>query len=165
MSAYRNLLTAVATVVGGNQPDPVNKPYWFSGKDLGDGSGVAGLAGAWWPPVETFSDTPVALIIPGNSKLQLPFPTQGKKEIESIVHVRVMVGHSDLPTMILTVADFHDVVPTAFDTHMQLLGSPNVLAANCDGPDLLEVEWGGSPYAALEFMVRIQRVLPVAYVG
>jgi len=103
------------------------------------------------------------VIIPGNAKLLMPYPTQGHKELEDTVHVRVMVGHSNLATMMLLVAAFHDVVPAAFDTHMTLFGSSNVLAASCDGPEWLEVEWGGSTYAALEFQVRIQRVLPVTY--
>lgn len=165
MSAYGNLLIAVAKVVGGNQPDAAGKPYWYSGKDKGDGSGVSGLAGAWWPAPEIVQDTPVALILPGPGKLLQPFPHQGQKQIEDNIHVRVMVGHADLQTMLLMVVDFHDLVMSAFDTHMQLFGSTGVSSANCGPPQVLEVEWGGSSYAALEFVVKTVRMLPVSYQG
>ena len=40
-----------------------------------------------------------------------------------------------------------------------------VLTASCDGPQFLEVEWGGSAYAALEFVIGVERSIPVTYVG
>jgi hypothetical protein len=165
MSTYGDLLKAMARLVGGNQPDATNNPYWFSGRDVGDSSGVAGLAGCYWPAPEVIQDTPVALILPVGGKLLQPFPTQGHKQLEDEVHVRVMVGHSDLPTMLTAVADFYDLVPATFDANMQLLNvAPNVIfAANCHPPQVLEVEWGGSAYAALEFPVLIQRNIPVTY--
>ncbi len=164
--SYPGLLQAVATVVGGTfvrtNPDGSG---WYSGKDSGDATGVSGLAGAFWPPPEIVQDTPVALVIPGNSKLLMAHPMSGRKDLQDQVHVRVLVGHTSLPTMLSTVAAFHDTVPTAFDSHMQLLGTSTVLTASCDGPQFLEVEWGGSAYAALEFVIGVERSIPVTYVG
>ena len=35
-----DVLDKVAQVIGGSQPDPFNRPRWFSGKDTGDGTGL-----------------------------------------------------------------------------------------------------------------------------
>jgi hypothetical protein len=164
MSAYVDLCAAVARVVGGTfQTTNADQSGWYSGRDAGDATGVAGLTGCWWPVPDVLPSAPVAMVIPGSSKLLLPFPIQGQKQLQSEIHVRVMVGHAPLPTMMLLVAGFHDLVPAIFDTHMQLFGSANVLAASCDGPDFLEVEWGGNTYAAAEFVIRVMRDLPVTY--
>lgn len=161
---YSNILAAVAQVVGGNQPDPTGKPNWFSGRDKGDSSGVASLAGCWWPPPEVLADTPVAIVLPGPSRLLQAFPMQGHKQVEDAVHVRVLAGHADLPTMLSLIAVFHDSIPAAFDTHMTLLGQPNVLAANCGDQEFLdEASWGGTVYIGLELVVRVERVIPVTY--
>ena len=172
--SYLDLLNAVARVVGGTQPSASQssvaaalQPYWFSGRDTGDSSGVAGLVGCFSLPTSTIDATPVAMVLPGpwRPNSNFPFPTQGHKFTEDDVHVRVMVGHDDEQAQMARLVNFRDTLPPAFDAHMQLFGSAGVSTAWSNEGDFLEVLWSGNVYFALQFVVRVQRSLPVAYVG
>lgn len=175
--SYQTLLNSMARVVGGTQPNaaqvaagsatlPALQPYWFSGLDTGDGSGVAGLAGCFSLPTETIGTTPIALVLPSSWLPLQPFPTQGKKYREDTVHVRVLTGHGDLQTEMAQLVLFADLVPTAFDTHMQLFGEPYVVTADCSEGSFLEIEWpAGTVYTCVEFVVKVQRAIPITYVG
>lgn len=166
--AYLDLLAAVARIVGGTQPDAAGQPYWFSGHDAGDASGVAGLAGCWSVPTETLGATPVGLVLPGpwRPDSTMPaFPTQGHKFSEDEVHVRVMVGHDSEQALMARLVNFRDSVPPVFDAHMQLLNTAGVASAWCNEGDFQEVMWGGNVYFALVFVVRVQRGLSVTYTG
>jgi hypothetical protein len=172
MSAYLDLLNAVARVVGGTQPDAAHatvpaalQPYWFSGKDTGDASGVAGLAGCSSLPPEVIQATPVGMVLPGPWHPLDATPIGGRKFTEDQIHVRVLVGHDDLTAQMARLVPFRDLVPPAFDGHMQLFNSAGVMTAWCADGDFMEVTWGGDVYVALVFIVHVQRALPVTYVG
>lgn len=172
---YFDLLKAVAQVVGGTQPSltqtsvsPALQPYWYSGVDAGDGSGVAGIAGCFSVPTDSIQATPVGMVLQGPWKPDTTVasgPRQGHKYSEEQIHVRVMVGHDDEPDLMAALANFRDTVPTAFDTHMQLLQTTGVMQAWCADGDFLEVEWAGNVYLSLVFIVTVLRALPVTYVG
>ena len=177
--SYQTLLNAVAQVVGGTQPNnsqtsalagpPDQRPYWFSGLETGDGSGVAGLAGCWSVAPDVFTNTPVGVVLPDGWTPQMigggqPFPRQGRKYREDVVHVRVMTGHTDLQSQMSSLVNFADLVPTAFDTHMQLFNQAGVDTADCSTGVFLEVEWPtGTVYMAVQFIVKIRRAIPVTY--
>lgn len=174
--SYQGLLNAVAQVVGGTQPNATQssvaaalQPYWFSGVDSGDNSGVSGIAGCFSIPTESLNNTPVAIVLPdGFVSLNLGggevFPRQGKKYREDTVHLRVMTGHADLQTQMAQLVAFADSVPTAFDTHMQLFNSSGVDTADCSTGVFLEVEWPvGTVYMALQFVLKIHRAISVTY--
>lgn len=169
--SYLTLLNAVAQVVGGTQPNSTLssvatalQPYWYSGADTTDGTGVAGLAGCFSLPTEQLNSTPVAMVLPDAWNPLQPFPTQGRKYREDLVHVRVMVGHTDLQTAFVQLVNFADLVPTAFDTHMMLFNQANVDTADCSAGSFLEVEWPvGTVYYALQFVVKVHRAIPVTY--
>jgi hypothetical protein len=172
---YQALLDAVARVVGGTQPDAAHasvpaerRPYWFSGVDTGDSSGVAGLAGCWSVPTEQVTSTPVGMVFVGPWRpdpTMQPFPVGGHKYTEDEIHVRVMVGHDASQTLIARLVNFRDTVPPAFEAHMQLLGTSGVTSAWCNEGDFIEMTWGGNVYFALTFIVRVARGLNVTYVG
>lgn len=170
------MLNAVAQVVGGTQPNAAQssvatalQPYWFSGIDTGDNTGVSGIAGCFSIPTESLNNTPVAIVLPDAFAPQdlgggQVFPRQGKKYREDTVHLRVMTGHSDLQTQMATLVGFADSVPTAFDTHMTLFNSTGVDTADCSAGVFLEVEWPvGTVYMALQFVLKIRRSIPVTY--
>ena len=173
--SFLDLLAAVAQVVGGTQPDAThstvpaaNQPYWYSGRDAADGTGVAGLAGCYSIPTEVLGATPVGLVLPGpwRPDPSMPaFPMSGHKFTEDEVHVRIMVGHDAEQGLMARLVGFRDTVPLVFDAHMQLLSTPGVTSAWCNEGDLVEVMWGGNVYFALTFIVRVQRGLAATYVG
>jgi hypothetical protein len=175
--AYQDLLNAVARVVGGTQPSTGQssvgtdaegfnrQPYWFSGVDTGDSTGVTGLVGCFSLPMSSLDATPVGMVLPGPWKPEQPFPTQGRKFLEDQVHVRVMTGHDAIGAQMAMLVNFRDLVETAFNQHMQLFGTAGVLAAKCESGDFVEVDLGGTTYLAVEFYVNVQRGLSVAYAG
>jgi hypothetical protein len=163
MIAFLDLLGSVAKVVGGNQPDASGRPYWYSGRDLADGSGVTGLAGCHSLPPEVLETTPVAIVLPGAWVPMTNFPTQGHKVTEDAIRVWVMVGHDDLQSQMAMLVGFRDLVPTAFDSHMQLFNTAGVFTASCAEGQFREEPWAGSAYLVLEFVVRVQRQLAVTY--
>lgn len=177
--SYQALVNAVAQIVGGTQPSnaqttasagpPDQRPYWFSGVDSIDGSGVAGLVGCWSVAPDILNTTPVALVLPEGWAPQSigggqPFPRQGRKYREDVIHLRVVTGHADLQSQMALLINFADTIPAAFDAHMTLLGQANVDTADCSTGVFLEVEWPvGTVYMALQFIIRIRRAIPVTY--
>src|SRR5690349_7862039 len=102
--AYLDLLNAVARVVGGSQPNSSQasvtadlQPYWWSGRDVGDSTGVSGLVGCFSLPSQVISATPVGMVLPGSWRPDptLPSARQGRKYMEDDIHIRIMVGHDD----------------------------------------------------------------------
>lgn len=165
--AFLDMLNAAAKVVGGTQPDPTGNPYWFSGRDVGDSSGVAGLSGCWSLPPSVLGATPIAMVLPGPWRpADVTYPTQGHKFEEQELHVRVMVGHDDEQAQLALLVPFRDLVPPAFDSHMMLFNTAGVTSAWCSEGDFLEVSWpAGTTYFALIFVVRCQRAITVTYTG
>lgn len=174
----QTLLNAVAKVVGGTQPSnsqtsipaPSNgeidrRPYWFSGVDTGDGSGVAGLSGCWSLPLETLNvPGGVGMVLPDAGNDLDPFPTQGHRRIENLVHVRVLTGHGDLQSNMAALVNFDDLVQAAFNSHMSLFNEPYVDTAWCSPGTYLEVAWPeGTVYTAVQFVVKVHRSIPVTY--
>src|SRR5205085_2481683 len=131
------LVAAIAQVVGGTQPTqqqaalgsgvaPPYLTYWYSGRDVGDGSGVSGLVGCFSVPTELLSQMPVAMVIPDRWEPTQPFPTQGEKLRVDRFTVRLFVGNNDMQSLIAQMLNFADTVPSAFDSHMELLGQVGV---------------------------------------
>jgi hypothetical protein len=173
--SYLDLLAAVAQIVGGTRPDVTHSsvteaqlPYWFSGRDSQDATGVDGLAGCFSVPTEVLTATPVGLVLPGPWRpdpSMSAYPTQGHKFLEDEVHVRIMVGHDAEQALMARLVNFRDTVPPVFDAHMQLRNTPGVGSAWCNEGDFIEVAWGGKVYFAMAFIVRIARSLNVTYTG
>jgi hypothetical protein len=173
--SFDALLAAVARAVGGTQPSAALstvpaplQPYWYSGRDAADGTGVSGVVGCFSLPVATIDATPVAMVLPGPWRPDQSMPTypmQGHKFTEDDIHVRVMVGHDDETAQMARLVNFRDTVPPAFDAHMQLFNTLDVAAAWCNEGDFIEVLWSGNVYFAMQFIVRVQRGSPVSYTG
>jgi hypothetical protein len=168
---YLDLLSAVARVVGGTQPSPAQasvpailQPYWYSGLETGDGSGVPGIAGCFSVPTELIATTPIGIVFQGPWRPDLTAgPMQGHRFSEDTIHVRCLVGHDAEADLMAALANFRDLIPAAFDAHMQLFATPGVMTAWCDQGDFIEMDWAGSTYLALVFMVSVRRALSVTY--
>lgn len=171
--SYLTLLNAMAQVVGGTQPDAghasvptAQQPYWYSGYDTGDSTGVSGLAGCHSLPTEVLGNLPVAMILPDRREpLAEDYPVQGEYSREDTIRVRVFAGNNDMQTVMGQLVNVADAVPAAFNAHLELLATQDVMAAICDRCQFLEVEWGGTVYFAIEFTVRVQRSSSVVYQG
>ncbi|MGH8304874.1 MAG: hypothetical protein ACRETG_04625 [Steroidobacteraceae bacterium] len=184
MGSYLDLLSATAKVVGGTQPtlaqmqagangigqdqDPAVKlatqtaqqPFWFSGSDVGDGSGVTGIVGCYSLPCEVWGSLPVGMVIPHQWMPLEAQPFQGSKDRLDDYRVRVLVGNGSLEVLMAQLVDYSDSVPAAFDTHAQLFASMGVGYGDCSRGIFLELNWGGKVYLALEFTLTIYRSIP-----
>lgn len=187
MGTYRDMMLAIAQVVGGTQPtlaqlqagqngigedldaapklalQTAQQPFWFSGADSGANDGVAGLAGCYAVPTEILGSTPVGMLLPDGwapwTGEKQPF--QGRKNRTDVFHLRILTGSGDLMTLMIQLIDFADLVPTAFDLHAQIFATLNVGYVECSTGRFIEVNWGGKVYYALEFTVATLRSIPV----
>ncbi len=172
--SYQSLLNALARTVGGTQPTAgqaaagsgvplVQQPYWFSGADAGDASGVSGLAGCFSVPTEKITLTPVAMILPDSwaPNALTPYPTAGHKYRDDRVVVRVFTGNAAMQVAISQLNVFADAITDAFDHHMQAFGEANVGTVDCSVGRFLEVDWGGGAFFAIDFRVTVLRGIPV----
>lgn len=168
--AFQDVLNAVARVVGGTQPPAGQssvtddrQPYWFSGQDTGDGSGIPGVVGCFSLPVGTLDSTPVGMVLPASWKREGQYPTQGSKFLSDEVRVRVLTGHDDVTGAMAFLSNFRDLVESAFDSHMELFGQANVTAADAQSGEFLEIDLGGTTYLAAEVVVMVRRAVSVTY--
>lgn len=185
MGSYLSLLGAIAQVVGGTQPTLAQlqaglngiggdltgtakldiqtrqQPYWYSGSDVTDGSGVAGLAGCYSLPTEVVGATPVGMVLPSGWNPVERMPYQGTKNRIDDIRVRIMIASGDLMAITAQLVDYADLIPTAFDHNMQLFASVGVGQADAGHGRFLEVEWGGKGYFCVEFTIATLRSIPV----
>lgn len=166
------MLNAVARVVGGTQPPAgqssvtdSRQPYWYSGVDAGDGTGIAGVVGCFSLPVGTLDTTPVGMVLPASWKREQQFPTQGSKFQSDELRVRVLTGHDDITGAMAFLSNFRDLVESAFDSHMELFGAIGVTAADAQSGAFLEIDLGGTTYLAAEVVVIVRRAVSVTYVA
>lgn len=162
MADFQSLLNAVAQVVGGTQPNPANDPFWFSGFQVGDGTGVAGLHGCHSLPPGAIEDPPEAFVAGGALRLTEE-PRQGIKGYDDDIRIQIMVGRVDLITDYSVLDPFRDLVPAAFDTHMQLFATPTVLDAVITSGKPGFLSYANSPYVGWEFVLRVRRLSPTVY--
>ena len=90
-------------------------------------------------------------------------PRQGIKGYDEQLRVQIMVGRVESSLDYSILDPFRDTVPAAFDDHMQLFGTPNVLdAVIVEGrPGFLS--WARLPYVGWEFTLRVRRLTPTVY--
>lgn len=170
--SYQDVLNAVARVVGGSQPQEGQssvtddrQPYWFSGADSGDGSGISGVVGCFSLPVGTLDSTPVGMVLPASWRREGQFPHQGSKFLSDEIRVRVLTGHDDVTGAMAFLSNFRDLVESAFDSHMELFGAAGVTAADAQSGEFLEVDLGGTTYLAVEVVVMVRRAVATTYVA
>lgn len=166
MAAYLAILNKVAQLVGGTAPDPINSPYFFSGSQVGDNTGIAGIAGCYSIPPETLPDPPIGIVIPENFTLQGPAHSgqlmQGNEDNEDHIRIWVLLWRNDAPTQYANLIPFRDGVPALFRAHMQLGGLVNIDAFIVAGHSAV-MKWNGTEYLGWEFILRVRQLLSVTY--
>lgn len=162
MATFQDLLGAVAQVVGGTQPNPASDPFFYSGYQVGDGTGVAGLRGCYSTPPGAIQDPPLAFCMGGPFRLTEE-PRQGIKGYEDSVSVQIMVGRVETSLDYSILDPYRDTIPAAFDTHMQLFAAANVLDAVIVSGRPGFFAWGRLPYVGWEFVLRVRRLTPTTY--
>lgn len=162
MATFQDLLNAVAQVVGGTAPNLAADPFWYSGFQVGDGTGVAGLRGCYSTPPGAAQDPPLGFVMGSSFRLNEE-PRQGIKGYDDSIRIQIMVGHVE-PTTDYSILDpYRDSVPAAFDSHMQLFGTPSVLDAVITSGKPGFLAWAGQPYVGWDFVLRVRRLAPIVF--
>jgi hypothetical protein len=177
---FQDVLDAVAKVVGGTQPDAVNRPRWFSGDTVGDNTGLqpnAGLAlpvypsfkGCYSAASDSIIDIPIGVVLPG------PFTVEGPRSRD--VYVRgvehniddlrliILINRQDAETTFTNLMPYRDLVPAAFAAAMTGASTANVLQMMVRGGKPISTSWGGSPFDGIEFTIRVIRSISRTYSG
>jgi hypothetical protein len=166
VAAYLAILDRIGLLVGGSQPDPVNSPHFYSGVQVGDATGVAGIQGCYAIPPETLPDPPVAIVIPESFTTGGPSHSgqlmQGNEDNEDHIRIWVLLWRSDAPTQYERLIPFRDSMPALFRSHMQLGGLIDIDAFLIAGHTGL-MRWAGTEYLGWEFILRTRQLLSVVY--
>ena len=161
-----SILDRVGLLIGGTQPDPTNKPHFFSGFQVGDQTGVAGIQGAYSIPPETLADAPCALLYPASFEAMGPAHAgqlmQGNEDNQDDITIWILLHRSDLPTQYALMVPFRDSIPALFRSHMQLNGLVNIDAFIVHGHTgrLLHE---AVEYIGWEFTLRVRQLYSVTY--
>jgi len=178
MATYLDMLDAIGLILGGTAPDSTLQPHFFSGLQVGDGTGLSGLQGCWSVPPAALQDAPVALLLPGAFRVEGPEQTEvfipGNEWIIDSVRLQVMVSLQDHPTSWAKLAPFRDSVTTLFNSHMRL--SSTAWPVQADGSafpftltaKVIDGRAGLIPYADTEYVgwemtLRVWRMLQPIY--
>lgn len=159
--AYQAILDQVARVVGGSQPDPSGNIWWFSGKQTGDGTGIAGLEGCYSVPPDSIETVPVGVVIA--HEFETTHYMSHKADVDR-VRLQILVRTNDTRTQIANLNPYRDSVPAAFEQHMQLNASANVWQVLVKSGKTGVFSWGAQNYLGWEFDLTIYRDASVTYV-
>lgn len=167
-ATFYDVVSAIALTVGGTQPDAVNKPYWFSGYDANDGTGVANLHGCYAEPPSAINDPPIGIILPTSFTAHAPGGDSdrlvfGMEEQIDDIRLWILVRKIDPKTAWPNLAPFRDTVPDALRQHLQFgnypTSIPGVEQAWINSGQIIRTDYAGVEYAGWEFNVRVMRLL------
>lgn len=176
MADFQTVLDHVAQVIGGSQPDAANRPRWFSGRDVGDSTGL--LPGGSYPvftgcysaPPETFEDVPVGLVLPGPFEVGGPQNRdvyyQGEEYNVDDLRAWILVQRIDSETDVANLMPYRDLMPAAFAAKMTNFSTASILQGMVRGGKPINVEYpanSGVRYAGLEFTIRVIRMVSRTY--
>lgn len=161
-----SILDKVGLLIGGTQPNPIGSPHFYSGLQVGDNTGVAGIAGCYSIPPETLPDPPVALLYPSSFDAMGPAHAgqlmQGNEDNQDDITIWVLLWRNDLPTQYAAMVPFRDSIPALFRQHMQLGGLINIDAFIIHGHTGRMVH-EAVEYIGWEFTLRIRQLYSVTY--
>jgi len=172
VAGFQDLLDNVARVVGGTAPDITNRPRWFSGDQQGDSSGLQVLygpsfKGCYSAPVEAPQDYPIGIVIPGPFEVGGPSNRdvlwQGEEYNVDTLQLLIAISKVDLETDFYDMAQYRDLVPAAFASHLSAFSTSSVLQIMCSGGRPRQLTWAGTRYNGLEFDIRAIRMISQTY--
>jgi hypothetical protein len=161
-----SVLDRIGLLIGGTQPDPVGSPHFYSGVQVGDGTGVAGIQGCYSIPPETLPDPPIAVLWPDKFEAMGPAHAgqlmQGNEDNQDDIYLWVLLWRNDLPTQYAAMVQYRDSIPALFRQHMQLGGLVNIDAFVIAGRTGT-MKWENDTYLGWEFTLRIRQLYSVTY--
>ena len=166
------VLDNIAKVVGGSQPDATNRPRWFSGDQVGDGSGLQAVfgpsfKGCYSAPPESIPDVPVGVVVPG--AFQVRGPEQGDTYVTGFeyniddLRLFILLGRVDAETDYANMAQYRDLVPAAFAGHISAFSTANIIQAMVRDGKPVTTNWAGVEYSGIEFTIRVIRAITRVY--
>lgn len=163
MAGFHDVLANIALIVGGTQPDATNKPYFYSGVQTGDSTGISGIKGCYLGPPESIDcDVPFAVVLLGTGTDGSDFRGgsnlyQGELFKQDYIKLQICVGRTQPQYQFDTLIGYRDTVPTTFAGKMTINSTANVLDVFPQDYRFAEVMWAGTPYMCLEFRLRVRR--------
>lgn len=154
-----SVIDGIARVIGGTVTTADS--HFYSGDQMADGTGVAGVKGCYSTVPNAIQSSPTAVVYPGRFTAQLN--TQGEEENHDLIPVILYVARYNDKIQMAILNAFRDTVPAAFRTHMQLYGAANVLSAFVADGEPAVHSIGGVDYLAWKFVIHVERVLPASY--
>lgn len=167
--AFSDVFDAIALIVGGTQPDTVKQPFFYSGAQKGDSTGISGIKGCYSaPPLSINCDTPFAVVLLGTGTDGSDFRggtvlMQGENFPQDMVRLQICTGLTDPENQYNTLMDFRDVVPATFAGKLSLNSTATVLDAFPQDYKFAHVTWAGTEYMCLEFRIRVRRQITQTY--
>ena len=170
---FQALLDAVAQLIGGNQPDAVNNPHFYSGYKNQDASGIAGIHGCYSVPPASIQEPPLGILLPGpfvvNSDRAKELLVQAEEYNVDSIRFLLLVRLNDPKTQFANLNPFRDSVPAAIRAHTQL-GNPNLIP----GMSILQVwvsdgkpgvfVYASTQYIGWDFTIKVARMVQALYV-
>lgn len=175
MADYLTLLDSIAQVVGGTKPDPIQRPRFFSGDQVADGTGLqpgAGyptFKGCYSVPEDTIPELPMGIVLPGPFEISggksRDVYTQGVEMNTDDLRLLILLARQDAETTYQNLLPYRDIVPAAFAAKMTAFSSANVLQVMVRGGKPVTLNWAGVAYDGVEFTLRCIRLIPRTYVA
>jgi hypothetical protein len=174
MATYQDLRDSIARVVGGTAPDVVNRPRWYSGSEVGDGTGVAGMIGCYSAAQAALSAAgsgpvggAVGMVLNGPGNLHFPAsadslgPSQ-KYQFDN-PRLLILISRGDPETEDALITPFVDLIPAAFEAHTTLFNAPNVNQVAANTWRFIALTYGTDKFIGWDFTLRVFRTSNVTY--
>lgn len=167
--AFSDVFDAIALIVGGTQPDATAQPFFYSGAQKGDSTGISGIRGCYSaPPLSINCDTPFAVVLMGTGTDGADFRgsgmlMQGENFPVDLVKLQICTGLTDSENQYDALMAFRDLVPSTFAGKLSLNSTATVLDAFPQDYKFGNVTWAGTEYMALEFRIRVRRQITQTY--
>ena len=161
--AFSDVFDAIALIVGGTQPDATGQPFFYSGAQKGDSTGISGIKGCYSaPPLSINCDTPFAVVFMGAGTDGSDFRggsnlTQGTLFKQDMVKLQICTGLTSPNYQYDTLMDFRDTIPNTLAGKLTLNSTATVFDAFPQDYRFANVEWAGTTYMCLEFHIRVRR--------
>jgi hypothetical protein len=162
VSNYQNLLDDLALLIGGTAPDLANRPGFYSGFEVGDGTGVATLHGCYSQPPESIDDLPIAIV----KSFPISFTVRrGNPEANvDTIPLQILVSRDDVPSESPTLVNFRDTVEAAFRAHLTIAtvaGAVNLTPAVSEALPTSGksgvTKYNGVDYLGWDMMITVKR--------
>ena len=156
------LLNNIAQVIGGTVS--AKDAHFFSGDLAGDSTGIAGIKGCYSNIPLGIQTTPVGIVYVDMFDVQIAF--QGEELNTDTIRLLILIAPDEHRSRLSgTATPFRDSVMTAIRANMTFLSTPNVLGPTRISGKAGVHEWGGIPYIAWDFTLRIERMFHPIYTG